>query len=67
MWNSGAEAVETAIKYARRWAYFVKKVPDNKAKIVFAKGNWHGRTLGVTSASDDPNIYANFGPYDLNF
>jgi len=48
---------------ARRWAYTVKGVKNNQAKVVFAKGNFHGRTLGVISASSDPDSYGGFGPY----
>ena len=43
--NSGSEAVETAIKFARRWGYVIKKIPNNQADIVFWKGNYHGRTI----------------------
>ncbi|MFZ4542688.1 MAG: ornithine--oxo-acid transaminase [Saprospiraceae bacterium] len=61
--NSGVEAVETALKLCRKWAYEVKKVPENKARIIFADGNFHGRTLGVISASTDPSSTTNFGPF----
>jgi ornithine--oxo-acid transaminase len=61
--NTGVEADETALKLARRWAYDVKGVPENKAKLVFAKGNFMGRTLGVISASNDPSSYTGFGPF----
>lgn len=61
--NSGAEAVETAIKLARRWAYVVKKVEDNKAEIIVASGNFHGRTTTIVGFSDDPSSNALFGPY----
>ena len=61
--NSGVEAVETAIKLSRKWAYKVKGVPENEAKIIFVKENFHGRTLGVISASTDPDSYGGFGPY----
>ncbi len=61
--NTGVEAVETAIKLARKWAYKVKKVPTNQAKIIFASGNFHGRTLGVISASIDPDATNDFGPF----
>lgn len=61
--NTGVEADETALKLARRWAYDVKKVPENQAKLVFAKGNFMGRTLGVISASNDPSSYSGFGPF----
>jgi ornithine--oxo-acid transaminase len=63
MMNSGVEAVETAMKLCRKWAYTVKGVPENQAKIVFASGNFHGRTLTVISASVDPSSRVGFGPY----
>jgi ornithine--oxo-acid transaminase len=61
--NTGVEGVETAIKLARRWAYNVKGVKENEAKIIFAKENFHGRTLGAVSASTDPSSYTGFGPF----
>jgi len=61
--NSGVEAVETAMKLCRKWAYEVKGVPANAAKILFAKNNFHGRTLSVISASNDPSSRMGFGPY----
>lgn len=61
--NSGVEAVESAMKLCRKWAYMVKGVADNQAKIAFAKGNFHGRTLSVVSASDDQSARTNFGPF----
>lgn len=60
--NTGVEAVETAIKLARRWAYDVKKIPANQAKMVFVEGNFHGRTISSISASTDPTSYGGFGP-----
>ncbi len=63
MMNSGVEAVETAIKLCRKWAYKVKGVPENQAKILFAKGNFHGRTLTAVSASNDPSSRNGFGPF----
>lgn len=60
--NTGAEAVETAIKLSRKWAYKVKGVPDNEAIIIFAENNFHGRTMGAISASNDPSSYADYGP-----
>uniref|UniRef100_A0A7E4VCY5 Ornithine aminotransferase n=1 Tax=Panagrellus redivivus TaxID=6233 RepID=A0A7E4VCY5_PANRE len=64
--NTGAEACETAIKLARRWAYEVKKVPKNQAKMVFARGNFMGRTIAVISASSDPDNYGGYGPFVPN-
>ena len=61
--NTGVEGVETAIKLARKWAYDVKGVPKNQAKVVFAEGNFHGRTLTIVSASTDPDCKEGFGPY----
>jgi ornithine--oxo-acid transaminase len=61
--NTGVEGVETALKLARKWAYSVKGVPENQAKILFAEGNFHGRTLTVISASTDPEARSEFGPY----
>lgn len=61
--NTGVEAVETAMKLCRKWAYEVKGVPTNQAKILFATGNFHGRTLSVISASNDPSSRKGFGPY----
>lgn len=61
--NTGAEGVETAIKLCRKWGYEKKKIPVNTAKIVFASGNFHGRTLGVISASVDPDSTGGFGPF----
>ena len=61
--NTGVEAVETAIKLCRKWAYEVKNIPVNKATIVACEGNFHGRTTGVISFSSDPLSTTNFGPY----
>ncbi|HWH63655.1 MAG TPA: ornithine--oxo-acid transaminase [Ginsengibacter sp.] len=61
--NTGAEAVETALKLCRHWGYAVKKIPDNKAKIIVCSGNFHGRTLGIISFSTDPVSNKDFGPY----
>jgi len=63
MMNSGVEAVETAMKLTRKWAYTVKGIETDKAKILFAKGNFHGRTLSVISASNDPSSRVGFGPF----
>lgn len=65
--NTGVEAVETAIKLARRWGYEVKGIKENKAKIIVPEDNFHGRTLLAISASTDPSSYAGFGPYVPNF
>ena len=65
--NTGAEAVETALKLCRHWAYRVKKVEKNKAKIIVCNGNFHGRTLGIISFSDDPVAKEDFGPYLSGF
>ena len=61
--NTGVEAVETAIKLCRKWAYLKKGIAENQAKIVFVEGNFHGRTLGAISASIDPDSRKDFGPY----
>ena len=61
--NSGAEGVESAIKLARAWGYKEKKVPLNKAEIIVATGNFHGRTTTIVGFSDDPMSYQTFGPY----
>jgi len=65
--NTGVEGGETAIKLARRWGYTVKGIAENKAKIIFAAGNFWGRTLAAISSSTDPSSYANFGPYMPGF
>ncbi len=61
--NSGVEAVESAMKLARKWAYKVKGIAEGRAKIVFAENNFHGRTISVISASTDPSATAGFGPF----
>jgi ornithine--oxo-acid transaminase len=61
--NTGVEGGETAIKLARRWAYDVKGVKENEAKVIFAEGNFWGRTLAAISSSSDPSSYKGFGPY----
>jgi len=61
--NTGAEAVETAVKIARAWGYRVKDVPSNRAHIIVANNNFHGRTLGIVSFSTDPDARNDFGPY----
>lgn len=65
--NTGAEAVETAIKTARRWGYLVKGVPDGRARIVVMRGNFHGRTTTIISFSDDPVAHDHYGPYTPGF
>ena len=61
--NTGAEAVETAIKLARKWGYEKKGIHSNQAKIVVCQNNFHGRTITIISASNDPSATENFGPY----
>ena len=65
--NSGAEAVETAIKTARKWGYLVKGVPENHATIVAMEGNFHGRTTTIVSFSNDPDATAGYAPYTPGF
>ena len=65
--NTGAEAVETAIKTARKWGYEVKGVPDGEAVIVVFDGNFHGRTTTIISFSTDPDARASYGPYTPGF
>ena len=65
--NTGVEAVETAIKLARRWGYEIKGIPENKAKIIVCANNFHGRTSTVISFSTDPSAYTKFGPYMPGF
>jgi ornithine--oxo-acid transaminase len=65
--NTGAEAVETAIKVSRKWGYRVKGVPDGQATIVVADGNFHGRTTTIVSFSTDPAARDDFGPYTPGF
>lgn len=67
MMNSGAEANETAIKLARRWGYEKKNIPENEAIIVAVKGNFHGRTTTIISASTDPDSRRGFGPFMPGF
>ncbi len=59
--NTGVEGGETAIKLARRWGYRVKNIKENKATVVFAQGNFWGRTMSAISASTDPSSYKDFG------
>jgi ornithine--oxo-acid transaminase len=65
--NTGAEAVETAIKAARKWAYTVKGVPDDQAEIIGCDGNFHGRTIAAVAMSDEPQYKAGFGPFPPGF
>ena len=65
--NTGVEGGETAIKLARKWGYDVKGVPDNQARVVFADGNFWGRTMSAISSSTDPTSYTGFGPYMPGF
>lgn len=65
--NTGAEAVETAVKIARRWAYQKKRIPENQAQIVVCKNNFHGRTTTVISFSNDEDAKKNFGPFTSGF
>lgn len=65
--NSGAEAVETAIKLARKWAYLVKKVPRHQAEMILAAGNFHGRTVTIVSFSTEPSYRDDFGPFTPGF
>lgn len=65
--NTGAEAVETAVKTARKWGYRSKGVPDGQAKIIVAENNFHGRTTTIVSFSTDPEARADFGPYTPGF
>ena len=65
--NTGVEGGETAIKLARRWGYAVKGIPENQAKVIFAEGNFWGRTLAAISSSTDPSSYKGFGPYMPGF
>uniref|UniRef100_A0A0N4ZUA7 Ornithine aminotransferase n=1 Tax=Parastrongyloides trichosuri TaxID=131310 RepID=A0A0N4ZUA7_PARTI len=65
--NTGVEASETAVKLARRWAYDVKGVPEYEAEIIFAKNNFHGRSIFAISASTDPTSYGKYGPFVPGF
>lgn len=65
--NSGAEADETALKLTRKWAYKVKGIPANEAKIIVCDGNFHGRTITIVSMSSDPDAYNHYGPYTPGF
>lgn len=65
--NSGAEAVETALKLARRWGYVVKGIPEDQAVIIVCEGNFHGRTISIVSMSTDVDSYGQFGPFTPGF
>lgn len=65
--NTGAEAVETAIKAARKWAYTVKGVPRDQAEIISCNGNFHGRTMAAVTMSDEPQYQSGFGPFPPGF
>ncbi len=65
--NTGAEAVETALKAARKWAYTVKGVPEDAAEIITCTGNFHGRTIAIVAMSDEPQYRAGFGPFPPGF
>jgi ornithine--oxo-acid transaminase len=65
--NTGAEAVETALKLCRKWAYEKKGIPENEAQIIVCDGNFHGRTTTIISFSNDENARKNFGPYTAGF
>ncbi|WP_285270004.1 ornithine--oxo-acid transaminase [Kaistella rhinocerotis] len=65
--NSGAEAVETAVKLARKWSYEVKGISENSAKIIVCENNFHGRTTTIVSFSNDPDASRNYGPFTPGF
>lgn len=65
--NTGAEAVETALKLARRWGYRVKGIKANEAKIIVCDDNFHGRTISIVSMSSDPSSYNDYGPFTPGF
>lgn len=65
--NTGAEAVETALKLARRWGYRVKGVPEDESIVVVCNGNFHGRTISIISMSSDPSSYTDYGPFTPGF
>ena len=65
--NTGAEAVETAIKICRKWAYEKKGIDENQAKIIVCENNFHGHTTTIISFSNDENARKNFGPYTQGF
>ncbi len=65
--NSGAEAVETALKLARRWGYVKKGIPEDQAIVICCNGNFHGRTISIVSMSCDPDSYSQYGPFTPGF
>ena len=65
--NSGAEAVETARKLARRWGYQIKGIPENEAIIIVCHGDFHGRTITIVTLSNDPSSYTQYGPFTPGF
>lgn len=65
--NSGVEACESGVKLARRWGYLNKKIPDNQAVVMIAKGGFWGRSITASGACDDPSRYTNFGPFTPGF
>src|SRR3954451_16181673 len=65
--NSGAEAVESAVKAVRKWGYEVKGVPENQAEIIVCSDNFHGRTIGIVGFSTDPDARGGFGPFAPGF
>jgi ornithine--oxo-acid transaminase len=65
--NSGTEAVETALKAARKWAYQVKRIPEDEAEIIVCEGNFHGRTIAIVGFSSEPQYRDGFGPYAPGF
>ncbi|CAB3241052.1 unnamed protein product [Arctia plantaginis] len=65
--NTGVEGGESAVKFARKWGYKVKKIPEGAVKVLFAEGNFWGRTLAAVSSSSDPTCYEGYGPYTPGF
>lgn len=65
--NTGVEAAESAVKLSRKWGYKVKKIPQNKAKVIFCNDNFWGRSIAAVSASTDPTAYENYGPFVPGF
>lgn len=65
--NTGAEAVETALKLTRRWGYRIKGIPENESIVIVCRGNFHGRTISIVSMSSDPSSYTDYGPFTPGF